>query len=212
MSGDHDFDFEPAPGLPAPLPRGEDILWQGRPLTYALARDAMGLHWIAGYFVLLVLWRGGAAAADNGAGVIVQAVLTYVVLGALACLIVLGIARAQARATVYTITNARVLMRIGAALSVTFNIPFTQVASASLDLRRGGVGTIAMQTLGDTRLSYLILWPHVRPWRMNPTEPALRCIADAARVAQILADAAETRVSQPVVTAGPPGSASVAAE
>lgn len=212
MSGDHDFDFEPAPGLPAPLPKGEDILWQGRPLTYALARDAMGLHWIAGYFALLALWRGGAAAADNGAGVIAQAVLTYVILGALACLIVLGIARAQARATVYTITTARVLMRIGAALPVTFNIPFTQVASANLDLRRGGVGTIAMKTLGDTRLSYLIMWPHVRPWRMNPTEPALRCIPGAAQVAQILADAAETRVSQPVVTVGQQGGASVAAE
>ena len=212
MSGDHDFDFEPAPGLPAPLPKGEDILWQGRPLTYALARDAMGLHWIAGYFVLLALWRGGAAAADNGVGVIAQAVLAYLVLGAVACLIVLGLARAQARATVYTITTARVLMRIGAALPVTFNIPFTQVASANLDLRKGGVGTIAMKTLGETRLSYLILWPHVRPWRMNPTEPALRCIPDAAGVAQILADAAETRVSQPVVTAGLPGGASVPAE
>jgi Bacterial PH domain len=212
MSRDTDFDFEAAPGLPAPLPAGEGILWQGRPLTYALARDAMGLHWIAGYFVLLAVWRGGAAAADNGAGVVVQAALTYLILGALACLIILGIARAQARATVYTITDARVLMRIGAALPVTFNIPFTQVGSANLDLRRDGVGTIALQTLGETRLSYLILWPHIRPWRMNPTEPALRCIPDAAQVAKLLAEAAETRVSQPVVTADVPDGTTVAAE
>ena len=35
-------------------------------------------------------------------------------------------------------------MRIGAALSVTFNIPFAQVTSANADIRRGGTGTIAL--------------------------------------------------------------------
>ena len=54
--------------------------------------------------------------------------------------------------------------------------------------------------MGDTRLSYLVCWPHVRPWHMSRTQPALRCIPDAARVAQMLSEAAETRVSQPVVT------------
>jgi hypothetical protein len=42
-------------------------------------------------------------------------------------------------------------------------------------------------------------WPHVRPWRINHTEPALRCIPDAAEVARIFSDAAETAVSQPVI-------------
>ena len=68
-----------------------------------------------------------------------------------------------------------------------------------------------METLGDTRLSYLMCWPHVRPWHMAKTQPALRCIPDAARVAQILSDAAETRVSQPTVTRTAPTGA-VAAE
>ncbi len=207
-----DFAFEAAPGLPAPLPKGEGVLWQGRPSTWALARESMGLNWIAGYFLLLAVWRGGAAAADYGTAVVLQVVVTYVILGLAASLIVLGIAWAQARATVYTITDARVLMRIGAALSVTFNIPFAQVASANLDLRKRGTGTIALKTLGDTRLSYLILWPHVRPWAMNPAEPALRCIPDAERVAGILAEAAETRVSRPVVARLSEAQSAVAAE
>ena len=44
--------------------------------------------------------------------------------------------------------------------------------AASLDLRRSGTGTIALKTPDDTRLSYLVCWPHVRPWRMRHTEPA----------------------------------------
>ena len=67
-------------------------------------------------------------------------------------------------------------------------------------LKSNGTGTIALQTLGDTRISYLVCWPHVRPWHFNRTQPALRAIPDAAGVAKILAEAAETRLSQPEVT------------
>ena len=45
----------------------------------------------------------------------------------------------------------------------------------------------------------MILWPHVRPWHVRETQPALRCIPDAAKVAAILAEAAETRVSRPTL-------------
>jgi hypothetical protein len=51
------------------------------------------------------------------------------------------------------------------------------------------------------RLSYVMTWPHVRPWRMKHPEPALRCIPDAAKVAKLFSDAAETAVSQPVIEA-----------
>ncbi len=211
MSHD-DFDFEPVPGLPARPPKGEDILWQGRPSTWALAREALGLYWVAGYFILLAVWRGGATAADHGWGLVAMAASTYLILGTVACLIILAVAWVQARSTVYTITTARVGLRIGAALTVTLNVPFVQVASADLDLRKSGTGTIALQTLGDTRISWLVCWPHVRPWHFRRTEPALRCIPDAERVAGILAEAAETRISQPVVAPLTVGGTAVAAE
>ncbi len=60
MSHD-DFKFEPVPGLPEALPEGEHILWQGAPDARHLARDAWGLRWVAGYFVLLAVWRVGVS-------------------------------------------------------------------------------------------------------------------------------------------------------
>jgi hypothetical protein len=208
-TNDDDYAFEPVPGLPARLPRGEDILWQGRPDWRALARQAYGTRWIALYFAAIVIWRGSVGFAGDGLrGALVYG-LPYAGLGLAAVAVLTGMAWAQAKATIYTITTARVVMRVGAALSVTFNIPFRQIASASLD-DRGATGTVALQTQGDTRISWLVLWPHARPWHVSPTEPALRCIPDAANVARLLAEAAETRLSQPVITRADP--ALVAAE
>lgn len=199
MSDHDDFAIEPVPGLPEAPPKGEELLWQGRPDTWALAREALGLHWIAVYFGTLAVWRASVV-ADGSVGTIIAVMLPYLAIGLVTCAIILCIAWAMARSTVYTLTTARVAMRIGAALTVTLNLPYTQIANASLDLRRRGTGTIALETLGETRLSYLVCWPHVRPWAMSRTQPALRCIPDAARVAQMLSEAAETRVSQPVIT------------
>jgi hypothetical protein len=203
MSGHDDFAFEPIPGLPERLPLGEEMLWQGRPDAGALAREAYGIRWIAGYFALIVLWRAIAGYGDAGFAGAFAYGLPYVGLGVLGCGVIYLLAVAQARATIYTITSARVVMRIGAALTVTFNFPFVQIASAQLD-DRGATGTIALQTKGETRISFLILWPHVRPWHVAKTQPALRCIPDAAAVAKLLAEAAETRLSQPTLTRDPP--------
>ena len=211
MSHDHDdFATEALPGLPSLPPRGEEILWQGRPATLALARESLGLTWVAAYFIGLALWRALAVSSGTAASFL-AVMLPYLLLGALTCGILLLIATVQARSTVYTITTSRVAMRVGTALTVTLNLPFTQIGSASLDLKRSGTGTVALQTIGEARLSYLVCWPHVRPWRMGKTQPALRCIPDAARVARLLAEAAETRLNTPVLTRAEPGMA-IAAE
>ncbi len=211
MSGHDDFAFDALPGLPERPPQGELILWQGRPDARALARDAYRIRWFAGYFALIVLWRAGSAWADGGPALALAMGLPYLALGLLGLLIIYGLAWAQARATTYTLTTARVVMRIGAALPVTFNLPFAQVGSAALDLRRDGTGTIALETLGETRISVLVAWPHLRPGHWARTQPALRSIPDAARVARMLADAAETRLATPKVTRTAP-LAPVAAE
>jgi len=210
MSDHDDFAMEPVPGLPEAPPKGEEVLWQGRPDTWALAREALLIYWVAGYFVALAAWRAWEV-ADGSVGSVLAVMLPYLAIGAATCAILLGLAYIYARTTIYTLTTARVAMRIGAALTVTLNLPYKQIGNASLDLTRRGTGTIALELLGDTRLSYLVCWPHVRPFVMSRTQPALRCIPDAARVAQMLAEAAETRVSQPVVTLHPTAMA-VAAE
>jgi hypothetical protein len=209
MSGHDDFAIEPVLGLPERPPLGEDLLWQGRPDSLALARDAFKVTWVAGYFVALAVWRA-AMVADGSVGSVVAVMLPYLAIGAVACAILYGMAVVQARSTVYTITTARVAMRIGAALTVTLNLPFKQIGAASLSGKGTGVGTIALQTLGETRISYLVCWPHVRPWHFAKTQPALRCIPDAARVAKLLADAAETRLNMPTVTHAPLGLAMAA--
>jgi hypothetical protein len=200
MSDHDDFAFDVAPGIPAPLPKGEEVLWQGRPDTNALAREAFKIRWIAGYMALIVLWKAGAGLAEGGVLLALLRGLPYLVLALAAVAVVWLLAWAQARATIYTITSARVLMKIGAALSVTYNIPFAQVGTARLDLKPKGTGTIALETMGDTRLAFLALWPHLRPGRLKKTEPALRCIPDAEKVAKLLAEAAETRLAMPVVS------------
>ncbi|MDM7930563.1 photosynthetic complex putative assembly protein PuhB [Tabrizicola sp.] len=199
MSGHDDFAFDALPGLPERPPQGELILWQGRPDAWALARDAYRIRWIAGYFALIVLWRAGAGFADGGSALALAMGLPYVMLALLGLGIIYGLAWVQARATTYTLTTARVVLRIGAALPVTFNLPFVQVGAANLDLRRDGTGTIALDTLGETRISVLVAWPHLRPGLWSKTQPALRSIPDAARVARLLADAAEARVTAPQV-------------
>ncbi|MBT8457083.1 MAG: PH domain-containing protein [Alphaproteobacteria bacterium] len=207
-----DFTVEPIEGLPETPPAGELILWQGKPNALALARDALNLYWVAGYFALLAFWRVGVSSADMSFAQALPLGLPFIVLGVLACAVLYGIAYVLARTTMYTVTTARVAMRVGAALTVTLNLPFPKIGAAHLTTRKDGTGSIVFETMGETRLSYLVLWPHVRPWRIKKTQPALRSIPDAAKVAQIVAEAAETRVSQPEISRELPDGAVVAAE
>ncbi|MCC6007529.1 MAG: PH domain-containing protein [Rhodobacteraceae bacterium] len=190
-----DFQTEPVRGLPELPPEGEHVLWQGAPAWWPLAKDALNTHWVALYFVLMALWQGIPAWADYGVVGAMQAAMPFAILGLIACGILMGMAVVFARTTVYTITNRRVAMRIGAALTVTLNIPHRWVGSADLKLSRDGTGTIALDLLGSTQLSYLVCWPHVRPWHIRKTQPAFRAIPDAARVADLLAHAAAARLS-----------------
>lgn len=183
-----DFHIEPIRGLPEALPPGETILWQGAPDWRALARDALLLRWVAGYFGVLIAWRALAEGPVSGWVAAVQHILPLLILGLLACGLIAALAFAQARATVYTVTNRRVVMRIGVALTLTLNLPFSQVRGADLQLRKDGTGTIALAMSGGKPPGYLVCWPHVRPWRMSRVEPALRSIPRAAEVAALLAD------------------------
>lgn len=195
-----DITVEPVPGLPEALPRGESILWQGRPDSLALARDALSMGWVAGYFALLAFWRVGSLAAETGWAAAAPYAIPFLGLGAAACGLLWVIALVQARATVYTITTARVAMRVGAALTLTLNLPFARIAAADMARAPRGTGTIALTPVEETRLSYLVLWPHVRPWHMRQVKPALRCIPEAERVSEILAEAVAAERAAPRIS------------
>ncbi|MEL6735798.1 MAG: photosynthetic complex putative assembly protein PuhB, partial [Pseudomonadota bacterium] len=184
-----DFQSEPIPGLPARLPEGESISWQGRPDPAAIARSVMHRNKVAIYFAALVGWRVLVGLYDGRSIVdILGNVALTVALGAAALLILTVIAQAVARTTVYTITNKRVVMRIGVALPVTFNLPYSQILSADLSRGSDGTGTIALTLKEHTKISWAILWPHARPWKLAKPQPALRAVADVVPVANLLAD------------------------
>ena len=198
MSHD-DFATEALPGLPEMPPEGERILWQGKPNWWQLSWESLSLPWVAGYFALLALWRFGAVYDLMPFGQAVGASVPFLILGGIVIAALVLVGFIQAVTTVYTVTNKRVAMRIGAALTVTLNLPYTQVQSASLSLRKNGTGTIALDVEDKLPVGYLMCWPHVRPWRIRNPQPALRCIPDAERIAGLLAQAAEARVSVPQV-------------
>lgn len=186
-----DVEIEPIPGLPEELPEGEHIVWQGRPRWRTLALEAFHVRGVGLYFAGLIGVRAliafveaepvGEALASIGVAV----GLSLVALGLLYLL-----AWLNAKATMYTITNRRVVMRIGVAFPITFNLPFRRLGAADLKAYPNGDGEIALSLAGSARLAYLHLWPHARPWRFSPTSPMLRAIPDAARVANVLATAA----------------------
>lgn len=197
---------EPVRGLPERLPRGEHILWQGRPSSIQLARDALNTRWVMGWFALLGLWRGGATLADGTLAEAGRTLALYLATGALAVAILIACAAIMARATCYTITNKRVSLRIGAALTVHAQVPFSRVGSADLSLNRNGTGTIAIDPVGASPLSFAVLWPHSRPWHARDPKPALRSIPDAERVADLLGDAATGAPVAPLQPAREPAS------
>jgi len=195
-----EFDIEPVPGLPEQLPEGELLRWQGAPKWGALAVRALHVRTVAIYFGGLIALRVGYMLfTGESAKVVVLSGLWLVLLCLAAILILTLTAYALARSTIYSITDRRVVIRFGVALPMAVNIPFKAVQSAGLRRYPDGVGDIPM-VLGDGhRVSYLILWPNVRPWRIFDAQPMLRCVPDVDRVAEILADAlrAATEGEQP---------------
>jgi Bacterial PH domain len=192
-----EFETEYAPGLPAPLPKGERLLWQGKPRWRSLAVHAFHVRSVAIYFAILTTWRGLILASDGADTVGVISGMAWIVLLALAAIAVLGLlAWLSARSTVYTITDRRILMRFGIALPITLNIPFRVVDDVSLARHRDLTGDIAVTLGGSDRVAYLVLWPHARPWRVNRPEPMLRSLAKSEEVAKVLSRALEVQSGQ----------------
>ena len=185
-----DFDFEPIPGLPEELPEGEKILWQGAPNWIVLGLSAFKIGIVLIYFALLMVLRAFSRydAGDSVTDAIMAALALWP-FPALVIVILGTIAWFSSKTTLYTITNRRLVLRIGLALSTTVNVPFAAISSAALRQRSNGTGDIPVTLMGPDRLGYVHLWPHVRPWRFKLPEPMLRAVPDAAQTAQVLSQA-----------------------
>ena len=185
-----EYEFEAALGLPEPLPPDEMILWQGAPNWISMAKHVFRLHWLSLYFAVIVIWQlisvsgseGGLAAGWSSVALAFSlAVIGLVLVGLLAYW--------SATTTMYTLTNRRIVMRVGIVLTVTFNLPYKTLGSADLKLYKDGTGDIPMQIATKDKIAYFHLWPHARPWRLATPEPMMRCVPEAQQVAAILTDA-----------------------
>ena len=167
----------------------------------ALARHALHLHGLAAYLAILVASVGVAGAVR---GETARTVATHTALAAAVAAVPVGLAVVYAwlaaRNAAYTITNRRVVIRLGVAVQMTLNLPFAQIDGANLAAHSDGTGDIALQmTKGAKGLGWVIMWPHARPWHLAQAQPMLRAMPDATQAGQILARAfaefTETAVS-----------------
>ena len=176
-----EYDNEPVPGLPGHLPPGERILWQGSPEWRSLARTAFHTRLIGGYFAALAAI---ALALSNGNYI---GVVMTVMLGLVGLALLHLLAWGSAQTTIYTLTNRRIVLRVGIAVPKCINLPLGMIASVDLAARADGTGDLPLTLIGTSRLGYLALWPHARPLRIARPHPMLRSVADAATVAGLIA-------------------------
>ncbi|MFN9030589.1 MAG: photosynthetic complex putative assembly protein PuhB [Betaproteobacteria bacterium] len=206
--GTHEHEFEAAPGLPAPLPQGERLLWQGAPEFWPIAVRSYHVRKVAVYFAVLFIWRAIAVYADTasaGKALLAVAWLSPLALFALGTL--LALAWLTVRTTMYTITTKRIVMRIGIVLTITFNLPLRKIVAAGLLERADGNGDIPLQLAATDKIAWVHLWPHCRPWRLAKPEPMLRGLADVRSVAQTLARAWVAANELPATTLAPAAAA-----
>ena len=187
MKPNHEHEFEAAPGLPEPLPASEKILWQGSPDWRVLGNEAFHLKTLSIYFALIVAlqallsWDATLGLSKNLMALMTSTLLACVALGLLALT-----AWLSASTTLYTITDKRIVMRIGIVLTLTFNLPFSRIQAAQIKNSKNGKGNIAVDLQGPDRIAYLHLWPHARPWHLKQPQPMLRALPEVANVGSLL--------------------------
>jgi len=182
-----EHELEAVPGLPEPLPVGERVLWQGTPDWKRLALEAFHVKRVALYFVFMLalqavlIWDSADSLRDNLMPLVWSSSMAIIALSLLA-----ATAWMSAQTTLYTLTNRRIVMRIGIVLTISFNLPLRWIAAAHIKPNDDGSGDIALELKGSDRIAYLHLWPHARAWHVSKTQPALRCLRDVGTAGDLL--------------------------
>ncbi len=184
-----EYDHEPTRGLPEALPADEHIIWQGAPDWMKMVASALHIRLSLLYFAIIA-----SVALSRGDPTTATAMVVFALfVTAFFALFAYGVGRT----TVYTLTNKRVVLRIGVALNKCINIPLSEIETANLKMLSGDAGSIVMTLKGMPRMGYIMLWPHARSLRFVRPQPMLRAIPDAQNVAKLMFDA--TSAMQPIV-------------
>ena len=186
----YDAVLEAEPGLPEKLPPGEHVLWSGAPDWRVLAVHVFHIRFLgalAGLLAMISLVVGVAHQAP--AAFLALAVVVPLLAGLAALGVALLAAWLVARVSRYTITDARMVLRVGLIVPVHLNIPFSEVTDVALRRHVDGAGDLPLTVRSHKRISYMLLWPHVRPMRFARVQPMLRGVRDGERASEALVEA-----------------------
>ena len=168
------------------IPEGESILWKGKPSFWGFSWYFFGLKLLALYLIILsVVFAARLTVTDFFTAFVVD-FLPFLLSGILTSCILMALAKIQSQSSVYIITENRVIIKSGAALSFLISMPFKKIKAVNLQKRKGSLGTISFELNSGKRVPYISCWPSVRPWRFKNTEPAFSCIENVDEVATIL--------------------------
>jgi hypothetical protein len=188
-------------GVAEALPAGERVLWRGAPRPGLVARHVLHVRLVALYFVATVAWWAVRAAP----GLPRERALPTLALQLLLAAVVLGLLRAYAamtaRGTTYVVTSKRLVLRVGAVFPVVVNVPLALVTSAGVRRFRDGSGQIVLALDHAVRVSWWLLWPHVRTGRLRWPEPLLRGLDDPDAAAAALRAAAAALTPEEIAAA-----------
>ena len=130
MNG-HTHEFEPTFGFPESLPVSEKVLWQGSPCAWLIARRIFFLPHLFLYFLILSFLTLTVNSDVLTLKDLLVKFLSYMSLGMVAIFLLLAISYLISSTTVYSITDKRVVMRIGIVLNLSLNIPFSKIETAA---------------------------------------------------------------------------------
>lgn len=185
-----EHEFEAQLGLPEKLPKGESILWQGAPDFKAVALRVFHMRALVIYFGILLAYRLFSGIYDGDAFASLAMSMVWMTLLSATCLVLVAyFAYLICSTTLYTLTDRRIVMRIGIVLNMTFNLPLKKIQGAGLNVGLKGIGDIPLKLDLDTKIALFHLWPHAKPGAWANPEPMLRCIPDCQKVAALLSEA-----------------------
>lgn len=180
-------EMEHQPGLPEPLPEGESVLWSGGPDWRLLAVHVFHVRVLAAAAVFFAVLSTVVALAHRApAAYATLAFVTPLMAGAAAAGVAGFAAWLTAHISRYTVTSRRVVLRVGLLVPVNLNIPFAEITDVAMREHGAGSGDLPIAVRSHQRVSYLLLWPHVKPMTFRRVQPMLRAVRDGEAAAAAL--------------------------
>ena len=137
------------------IPEGESILWKGKPSFWGFSWYFFGLKLLAFYSIILsVVFAARLTVTDFYTAFAVD-FLPFLSSGILASFILMALAGIQSQSSVYIITENRVIIKSGAALSFLISVPFKKIKAVNLQKRKGSLGTISFELSSGKRVPYI---------------------------------------------------------